>query len=152
MGLAQTARNLRNKRDEFAEIKRNILLEGTRKMPSQYTIDNCDMKGHSCTVDYLQIETVNTAHLSIERMSKEDTLSLFTPNILLLGRPELKEEHEQLRKVVMIAVGRDLAKHIESVAHWEKVLPKHHHHPYSHLPVVEANAILRDPRYYKVAT
>ena len=150
MGLAQTARNLRNKRDEFAEIQRNILLEGTRKMPSQYTLDNCDMKGHSCTVEYLQVETISTAHLSTEGMSKEDTLQLFTPDTLLLNRPELKGEHDQLRRVVLLAVGRDLAKHLEIVAHWAKVLPKHHQHPYSHLPVVEANAILRDPRYFKV--
>ena len=150
MGLCQTARNLRKKRDEFAEVQRNILLEGTSKMPSQYTIDNCDMKGHSCTVEYLQVETVSTAHLSSEAMSKEDTLRLFTPDILLLNRPELKGEQDQLRGVVLLAVGRDLAKHLDIVSHWAKVLPKHHQHPYSHLPVVAANAILRDPRYFKV--
>ena len=150
MGLSQSARNLRRKRDEFAEVQKNILLEGTSKMPSQYTIDNCDMKGHSCTVEYLQIETVSTQHLSIERMTKEDTLNLFKPDILLLTRPELKEEHEHLRNVVLVAVGRDLAKHLDVVAHWAKVLPKHHTHPNSHLPVVQANAILRDPRYFKV--
>ena len=77
-------------------------------------------------------------------------MSLFTPNILLLNRPELKGEHDQLRRVVLLAVGRDLAKHLDVVSHWAKVLPKHHQHPYSHLPVVAANAILRDPRYFKV--
>ena len=151
MGLSQTARNLRKKRDEFAEVQRNILLEGTSNMPSQYTIDNCDMKGHSCTVEYLQIETVSTQHLCTERKSKEDTLDLFTPEILLLTRPELKEEHEHLKEVVLLAVGRDLAKYLDVASHWAKVLPKHHHHPKSHLPVVEANAILRNPRYFKVA-
>ena len=78
-------------------------------------------------------------------------MDLFTPEILLLTRPELKEEHEHLKEVVLLAVGRDLAKYLDVASHWAKVLPKHHHHPKSHLPVVEANAILRNPRYFKVA-
>lgn len=151
LNLSLTARALRYKRDELAEVQVVEMIEASKKFPSQLTLDNCNTQRVDCMVAYSQTENVDTTHLSSERMSREETLSLFNPSIFMLKRPEHQEEFDHLQEVVMLAVGRELATHLpEEVGHWLKVLPENHTHPQSDLPLEKARTTLLPPMHYKV--
>ena len=151
VGLSATARALRYKRDELAEVSGSMLLEESRAFPSQITLDNCNTQRADCIVAYNQTETVDTSHLSVEAMSLEETMGLFDPSIFQLATPPLKAEFDHLKLVLMLAVGRELAVHLpDQVGHWLKVLPEHHEHPQSHLPLEKAKITLLPPMHYKV--
>ena len=73
---------------------------------------------------YVQTESVDTSHLATEPMPPEETLSLFNLSLLDLTRPELRSEKEHLRSVILLALGRELAKFKPEISHWLKVLPE----------------------------
>ena len=116
----------------------------------QLTLDNCDTKSNNCTVAFVQTETVDTSHLGTEPMSPEETLSLFDLNLLDLNRPEHQPEKEHLRSVILLALGRELAKFKPELSHWLKVLPEHHDHPNAGLPLEQALLTLLSPLPYQV--
>ena len=152
LNLSATARTLRYRRDELAEIHPSMLIEESRSMASQITLDNCNTRKTNCMVAYHQTETVDTTHLSTEALSPEESLGLFDPAIFMLKRPELQGEFDHLQGVLMLAVGRELAALLpDQLGHWLRVLPEHHQHPQSHLPLVKARITLLPPMYYEVA-
>ena len=65
-----------------------------------------------------------------------------------MGGDSLEKERTHLNKVLLIAVGRAIAKAFpDLVGHWEAILPKHHSHPYSHIKPEEAATRLMPPHY-----
>ena len=151
LGLNQNSRSLKNQREFFCEVSDAVALEEVRHMPEQSTLDNCSSKGHDCTVEFRQTETLKTDHLSTQKSSPEDVLSLFSLDMLLVTRPELKEEFDHLRdNVVPLVVARQIAVHRPQVAGWLDLFPPHHSHSQSHRPVKPAKARLVAPHYYKV--
>ena len=149
--LSATARALRYKRDELAEVQTCMLVEESKRFPSQITLDNCNTRRTNCIVAYSQTEVVDTTHLSNDGLSPEETLALFDPGIFMLTRPELSDEFEHLKAVLMLALGRELAALLpEQVGHWLQVLPEHHPHQQSDLPLAKAQITLLPPMYYEV--
>ena len=124
IGLAQCSRNLRKDRDVLAEVQDRLLMLESQKRPTQITLDNCDTKSNNCTVAFVQTETVDTSHLNPEPMSPEETLKLFNSSILDFSQPQLQPEREHLRKVILLSLGRELAKHKPELSHWLSVLPE----------------------------
>ena len=151
LNLSATARALRYKRDELAEVQPDIIVEESRRMPSQVTLDNCNTRRTNCIVAYRQTETVDTTHLPTEGLSPEETLALFTPSIFMLKTPDLQDEFNHLKTVLMLAVGRELAALLpEQLGHWLLALPEHHQHPQSDMPLAKALTTLLPPMYYEV--
>lgn len=149
--LSVTERTLRYKRDELAEIQASLLIEESKDRPSQITIDNCNTCHTNCIVAYSQAETEDTSALSSEGSSPEDVMALFSPSVLMLTSPELEVEFDHLEEVAMLSVGRELALHLpDELGHWTKLLPQHHSHPQSHVPLQKANATLLPPMPYEV--
>ena len=124
IGLGQCSRNLRKDREVLAEVHQKLLILESKSRPMQMTLDNCDTKSNNCTVAYVQTETVDTSHLSTEPMSPEETLKLFNSSILDFSQPQLQPEREHLRKVILLSLGRELAKHKPELSHWLSVLPE----------------------------
>lgn len=148
--LGQCSRNLRKDRDILAEVQEKLLILESQSRPIQLTLDNCDTKSNNCTVAFVQTETVDTSHLGTEPMSPEETLSLFDLNLLDLNRPELQPEKDHLRSVILLALGRELAKFKPELSHWLTVLPEHHDHPNAGLPLEPALLTLLSPLPYQV--
>ena len=101
------------------------------------------------------VEAVDFAEFAVstrsDGLSPEETLALFDPSIFMLTRPELSEEFDHLKAVLMLALGRELATLLpEQVGHWLNVLPEHHAHPQSDLPLAKAQITLLPPMYYEV--
>ena len=148
IGLSSQARTLRYKRDQLAEVQTPMIVEESRKLPSQVTLDNCNTQKIDCIVAYSQTETLDTSHLPVEGLNMEDTLSLFHPKIFTLK--EHKQEFDHLQYVVMLAIGRELAALLpDQVGHWQQVLPEHHAHKQSDLPLVKAQITVLPPMHYK---
>ena len=150
VGLAQCSRNLRKKREVLAEVQKSVQILEANLGPDQLTLDNCDTRGHHSTVAYTQVEAEDTSHLSMEALPPEDVMRLFDVNILNLSRPELAEELKHFKYVSMLALGRYMADMKEELAHWKQILPEHHRHPTSHLPLKEAHVRLESLLHYKV--
>ena len=55
---------------------------------------------------------------------------------------------KHLEKVVATSVGRLIAENHPNLEHWLQLLPVHHSHPNSHLPLEEAKIRLMSPHYY----
>ena len=102
-------------------------------------------------MEYREIEFHDTSHLATESMGLEEVLKLFSNDILLLGSESLKSEREHVETVIMNEVTKVLSElKPEELGHWVAVVPRHHSHPYSHLPVREASIMLRPPHYLQV--
>ena len=99
---------------------------------------------------YTQTETEETSHLGTEPLPPEEVMSLFDLKILDLTSPELKGELDHLRSVAMLALGRELAKLRPEISHWLHILPEHHQHPDSNLPLQPANVTLLSPLWKEV--
>ena len=85
-------------------------------------------------VEFEETETVDTSHLSTERLGKEETGALFQQSLLLLGAEEHAKELAHIEMVVGYEVLKTIAKVRPEVAgHLAKFCPKHHEHPQSHL-------------------
>ena len=150
MGLAQTARSLRNMRDQMAEVQDDLLVEQSGDNPDTFTLDNCDQKQEHTTVEYLERERQDTRHLPIDSMPPEEVAKLFSISQLTMENPELVEEKSQLDKVLAIGMGRLLAERRPGTAgKLKSFLKEHHQHKWSHLPVKEALITLLSPHYYQ---
>ena len=151
IGLAVTARTMRHARDEFAEVAESCLIEETKKRPDISTLDNCDQRNSHTTVEYREIEHEDTSHLGTDSMGIEEIEQLFNIDILLLGSERLTVEREHVERVIFNQVAKVLAGALPgALGHWMACLPKHHQHPYSHLPPREAAIMLRPPHYLQV--
>ena len=151
LGLAVCSRTVRGLRAEFSEVAHTLHLDETMSMPSQSTMDNCDTKGSHTTVEYIEVEKIDTSHLSTEEMQPEDVLKLFSPELVLLGGEQYKVVREHLTKVLQIGVARALVKVCpDLVGNWEQLLPRHHSHPLSHIRPEEASIRLVPPHYRQV--
>ena len=149
LGLNQNSRSLKTQRDFFCEVSDAVALEEVRHMPEQSTLDNCCSKGHDCTVEFRQTETLKTNHLSTQQSSPEEVLSYFSLDMFLVTRHEAEFDH--LRdEVVPLVVARLIAAHRPDVAGWLDLFPPHHRHSQSHQPLTPAKARLVAPHYYKV--
>ena len=155
IGLAVTARTIRHAREEFGELAECCLIEETKKRPDQATLDNCDQRrggveSHT-TVEYREIEYIDTSHLGLDSMGIEEIEKLFSNDILLLGSEELRVEREHVEGVILNQVVKVLADALpDMLGHWNPHVSKHHRHPYSHLPPREASIMLRPPHYLQV--
>ena len=150
VGLAQCSRNLRKKREVLAEVQETVQMLEAKLGPDQLTLDNCDTRGHHSTVAYSQVETEDTSNLSTKPLDPEDVMALFNVDILNLSRPEHKQELIHFKYVGMLALGRYLAGRKEELSHWFDLLPEHHKHPRSHLPLQEAHVRLEPLLHYQV--
>ena len=149
LNLAQTARNLRYTRDDFAEVQERLLVEETKQFPDQKTLDNCDQKGASTTVEYRETETQDTSNLSTETMGPEEVAKLFAPKLITMTEEDLKEEREHYGKVMGIAVGRKIGELRSDAPQLLKYLKEHHAHKWSGLPLQPAKITLVPPHYFK---
>ena len=114
-------------------------------------MDNCDTKGNHMTVEYRETERQDTTQLCSEPMEREEILSLFSPELVMMTAERHKKELEHLNKVILHTTGRTLAAAFpEQIGHWENVLPQHHKHPSSHIKPEEAAVRLMPPHYRQV--
>ena len=70
IGLAQCARSLSNHRDLLADIGTAVLDNTAWSFPYQSTLDNCDIQSEHLTIEVIEKETIDTSHLSTDKMSK----------------------------------------------------------------------------------
>lgn len=147
--LAQTARNLRRTRDDFAEVAESLLVEETKEFPDQRTLDNCDQKGANTTVEYRERETVDTSNLCTEGMAPEEISKLFAPELIKMTEKDKEEELKHYSRVAAIAVGRKIGSLRPDAPQFLKYLKEHHTHKWSHLPLQPAKITLVPPHYFK---
>ena len=75
-------------------------------------------------------------------MAPEEILQLFNLNLVLLNTDELKTEKDHLEKIILAEAAKALARARPEIAHWLKQFPKHHAHPYDHLPLPPLSCVL----------
>ena len=149
LNLTQTARNLRNLRDDFAEVAEKLLEEETKEFPDQKTLDNCDQKGANTTVEYRETEMEDTTNLNTDGMAPEEVAKLFTPELITMTEKDLESELKEYGRVMAIAVGRKIGINRPNTPQLEKFLPEHHTHKWSNLPIRPAKITLVPPHYFK---
>ena len=71
---------------------------------------------------------IDTSELSTSRVSKEEALSLFTKELVLLGTEEHREEREHLLSVIASEAAKVIMDARPSASVFRKYIPKHHHH------------------------
>ena len=126
LGLSQSSRSYKIQRNFFAEVSESVALQEFKHMPEQYTLDNCTTKGHDCTVEYRQTETLPTDHLSTNSSSPEEVMALFSLDLLMVTSPALQDEFEHLQNtVVPLVVAREIAAHRPARGGWlASVVPR----------------------------
>ena len=110
LGLTQCARSLSNHRDLFAEVGPQIINTTAAFCPYQSTIDNCDYLSEHLTIESIKKEVIDTSHLSTVKCSKEEALTLFRKELVLLGSEENKEEKDHLLSVIAQKAANVLAE------------------------------------------
>ena len=150
MGITHSSRHLRRQRDVIAEVADSIRIEETKNHPDQSTLDNCNQKESDTTVEYRQTETMDTRSLNTEPKTPEEVMALFGAELLDVTSPQHSAEFHHLEKVVGLVVATTIAKERPELAHVRPLLPRHHVHSQSHLPLEEAHLTLVSPHYYKV--
>ena len=140
-----------NLRDFLSGISWELIAEYSKKFPHQSTMDNLDMNRngilHHLTLSFIEIEQEDTDHLSSQGMSYEETLKLFTSDLLLINSNQNKEAKEQLLKVVTIILGRLLAKVFPDLHFMNKVLPNHYNSCGKELK--PSILLTKKPQYYQ---
>ena len=150
LGITHTSRHLRRQRDVVAEVAHAILIEETKNHPDQSTLDNCNQKGSDTTVEYRQTETIDTSNLGTQPKNPAEVMDLFGLDLLDVTSPELQQELVHLQGVVGLVVATAVAQRRQGLAHVLPLLPRHHAHSQSDLPLEEAHITLVSPHYYKV--
>ena len=150
LGITHTSRHLRRQRDVVAEVADAILIEETKNHPDQSTLDNCNQKGSDTTVEYRQTETIDTSNLGTQPKNPAEVMDLFGLDLLDVTSPELQQELVHLQGVVGLVVATAVAQRRQGLAHVLPLLPRHHAHSQSDLPLEEAHITLVSPHYYKV--
>ena len=128
LGLAQCARSLSNHRDMFSDIGPAVMNNTACAFPYQSTLDNCDLNTEHLTVEVVEKETVDTSDLSYVKMSKEEALSLFSKEQVLMGLEQNTEERDHLMYVIAVAAGRTIAEARPVALKLKQFLPSHHDH------------------------
>ena len=149
LGLTQCARSLSNHRDLFAQLGPNVMSLTAVRCPYQSTIDNCDFQSEHLTVETIEKETIDTSHLSTDRLSKEEALKLFSKEELFLGNKKHEKEVKHLKKVLAIGVARILSDARPEARHLQKLLPKHHEHENSKKELSPALTFILKPYPYQ---
>ena len=150
-GLAQCARSLSNHRDMFADVGPRVIESTAASCPYQSTIDNCDFQSEHLTLETIEKELIDTSNLSTLKKSKDEALSLFSMNLVLLGLEENIEERDHLLEVICIEAAKVLAKSRPSAAAvFSKHLPHHHHHENNQKKLTPAVTFIRKPYPYQV--
>ena len=129
-GMTQSSRCVAEQRDFLAGISWELIATHSKKYPHQSTMDNLDFNRngilHHMTLAYIEIEQECTNHLSTKGMSYEETLNLFSPDLLLINSERNREAKEQIDKVVAITLGRIFAREIPELKWMLKLLPNHY--------------------------
>ena len=148
-GLAQCSRSLSNHRDLFAEVGRAVMDNTAASFPFQSILDNCDMQSEHLTVEVVQKETIDTSNLSVNKKSKEEALSFFCKEQVLLGTEQNRDEREHLLYVVGVAAGKILASNRPEAKKLAGYLPAHHNHQNAHLKPTPAITFILKPYPYQ---
>ena len=149
LGLGQCARTLSNLRDMFADIGPTVMNNTACLFPYQSTLDNCDLQSEHLTVEVVEKETVDTSDLSFLKKSKEEALSLFCKEQVLLGLEENKTERDHLMYVIGVAAGRIIADARPEAARFKQLLPSHHKHENSEKNLTPAMTFIMKPYPYQ---
>ena len=148
-GLAQCARSLSNHRDMLSDIGPAVMNSTANVFPYQSTLDNCDLQSEHLTIEVIEKETVDTSDLDTVKMSKEEALSLFNKEQVLLGLDQNKDERDHLMYVVAVAAGRVIADARPDAAKLDKLLPAHHKHDNSEKKISPALSFILKPYPYQ---
>ena len=148
-GLAQCSRSLSNHRDLFAEVGRAVMDNTAANYPYQSILDNCDLMQEHLTVEVIEKETIDTSNLSTVKKSKEEALSLFCKEQVLLDTEENKAEKDHLLYVIGVAAGKVLAAHRPEAKKLASFLPAHHNHSNAHLKPTPAITFILKPYPYQ---
>ena len=149
LGLAQCARSLSNHRDMFADIGPAVMNNTACIFPYQSTLDNCDLQSEHLTVEVVEKETVDTSELSNVKMTKEEALTLFSKDQVLMSLDQNKEERDHLMYVIGVAAGRTIAEVRPEASKLKKFLPAHHSHANSEKKLTPAMAFILKPYPYQ---
>ena len=147
-GLSQCARSLSNHRDLFAEVGRSVMDNTATSYPFQSILDNCDIQEEHLTVEVIEKETVDTSNLSTASKTKEEALSLFSMEQILLGSEQNKEELKHFKYVVALAAGKVLASKRPDAKKLAAHLPAHHIHKNSKKKLTPAITFIKKPYPY----
>ena len=90
-------------------------------------------------------ETVDTSHLSTQKMSKEDAFGLFRKELVLLGCEENTEERIHIMKVIALCAAKVLADGRPDAKILSKFIPSHHDHSTSSKKLVPASSFILKP-------
>ena len=149
LGLGQCARTLSNLRDMFADIGPTVMNNTACLFPYQSTLDNCDLQSEHLTIEVVEKETVDTSDLSFLKKSKEEALSLFCKEQVLLGLEENKTERDHLMYVIGVAAGRIIADARPEAVRFKQLLPSHHKHENSEKNLTPAMTFIMKPYPYQ---
>ena len=150
LGLAQSARSLSNHRDMFADIGVHVMNSSASMFPYQSILDNCDLQQEHLTLEVIEKETIDTSDLCTAKMTKDEALSLFRIEQVLLGHDQNKEECEHLLYVIALAAGRVIVEgRPEAKAKLGKYIPAHHKHFNSDKKLVPALTFIMKPYAYQ---
>ena len=129
-GMTQSSRSVAEQRDFLAGISWELIAGHSKKFPHQSTLDNMDFNRngfqHHLTLSFIEFEQKCTSHLSSVGMSYEETLELFSTDLLLIKSDRNREAKEHLDKVITITLGRIFAKEVPDLKWMVKVLPNHY--------------------------
>ena len=137
VGATETSRTFRNDIDLLASISEEIVKNYARNNIAQFTFDNLDICiskiQHHLTLNFLEFEQNDTSHFSTDSESKDEMLSFFSLDTLLLKSPQNLEMFEHFKLVTAHALGRLFGSEIPGLEWMKSVFPKHYDHPNSHI-------------------
>ena len=149
MGLAQCARSLSNHRDMFADIGEQVMNSTASMFPYQSILDNLDFQSEHLTLEVIEKETIDTSSLCTTKMSKDEALSSFRIEQVLLGHDQNKEECEHLLYVIALAAGRVIVDGRPEASMLDKYIPAHHKHSNSDKKLTPALTFIMKPYAYQ---
>ena len=115
LGICEAGCATRQSTDLLAEVTDSLLRLSCKTHPTQTTVDNLDYQAEHLTIDYKEVESTITSHLSNVGMRSIDVPDLFNTKEILIEEEKHSAELQHIEKVVANTVGRILGGRIEQV-------------------------------------
>ena len=151
-GLTETSRSVRNDRDLLASLADEILRSYARYAVPMITFDNMDIcianVMHHMTLPFLEFETIDTSHLSVEEESFEEALDYFDMKTVNIMSDFNKQLFIHYKYVAACILGRLFGKEVEGFSWFLQIFPKHHQHPNKANAANKSNIFTQKPLNY----
>ena len=115
LGISECGSATRNSTDILAEVTDSLLKMSCKCSPTQMIVDNLDFLREHMTIDYKEVERINTSDLSDIGMDSREIPNLFDKKEIMIEDPKHEEELKHVESLFANSVGRLLAKRLEKV-------------------------------------